>query len=116
MPFQIDTDLDRDLIHGAINAFANRSVPLVYCVGYLSSKIVAAANIGSWVVKLKQGDDNDGDLRVRTVFPRRWRDINGEVIVKIWRAGLKAVLSNVMSRPGIPEVSQINQIRAYILS
>ncbi|KAF8306142.1 hypothetical protein DL93DRAFT_2172227 [Clavulina sp. PMI_390] len=55
--------------------------------------------------------DEDETVNALAVLPRRWRDIHGNFMPKIWRDGLAAVLSNVVVRPGISEIELVFRLK-----
>jgi hypothetical protein len=44
---------------------------------------------------------DEGENCQLMAFPRRWLDINGRIIPKIWFSGLRNVLGWILNRPGI---------------
>ena len=98
---QMNSSLDRDRILAIIEAQIGSAIPLVYIVGYNCSRIVSAEYIGHWTV-LTASEEG-----IAKTFPRRWKDIHGEVVNEQWYAACRAVLGMVFVRPGSTFVSRI---------
>ena len=48
--------------------------------------------------------DREGAERKSMVFPRRWLDIYGRKLDEMWEAALRAVVGQILLRPGISQV------------
>ena len=80
--------------------------PLVHVVGYSKPLVVSSKHIGRWTAA---NVDATGD--VVKVFPRRWSDIWGRRSLEIWESALRAVVSELLARPGIPQFSLRRQLK-----
>ena len=85
-----------DLLHEQQEA---QPVALVHVVGYASPRLISADYIHVWTVQIHEQN-------TMNVFPRRWKDIHGEVIGDIWLAGCRAVVGSLFIRPGTSLVSK----------
>ncbi|KZT22146.1 hypothetical protein NEOLEDRAFT_1138493 [Neolentinus lepideus HHB14362 ss-1] len=90
------TSKDSAKFHDVIRLLSEASIPLLHRVGYAEIMLVSSTQIRHWTVVISE------DPLVRT-FPRRWLDIFGKRVKKIWEAALRAVMSVVILRPGIPQ-------------
>lgn len=97
---QMNSSFDRDHVLAIIEAQIGSAIPLVYIVGYNCSRFVSAEYIGHWTV---QTASEEG---ISKIFPRRWKDIHGEVVNEQWYAACRAVLGMVFVRPGSTFVSR----------
>jgi transcription factor C subunit 3 len=81
-----------------VKILLERPVPLLYWAGYTSVKLVSPPRIARWTVQLH-------DSPPRFCFPRRWLDTQGNPVRSVWEAGLRAVMSVAVFRPGISQAS-----------
>ncbi|KAH8835939.1 hypothetical protein DL96DRAFT_1576137 [Flagelloscypha sp. PMI_526] len=79
-----------------VKILLERPVPLLYWAGYTSVKLVSPPRIARWTVQLH-------DSPPRFCFPRRWLDTQGNPVRSVWEAGLRAVMSVAVFRPGISQ-------------
>ncbi|KAG9026312.1 hypothetical protein FRB95_009009 [Tulasnella sp. JGI-2019a] len=72
-------------------------VPLLFWTGYSSPILVGCEYLRAWTVACPGSTTNP----VPMVFPRRWIDIHGDVIERVWRNALRSAAGWVYNRPGI---------------
>ena len=73
--------------------------PLLHIVGYKAPLILSAKYVDQWSVMTKR----DGEDLVK-IFPRRWLDMWGCRIPEVWKSVLRAIMGELLLRPGISQV------------
>ncbi|KAL5534526.1 hypothetical protein ACEPAG_989 [Sanghuangporus baumii] len=73
-------------------------VPLLYLTGYNSTIVVSAKYTIAWTVTLP-----GSSAPVSRILPRRWLDLNGNLVKTVWESGLRAVVGLIHLRPGISQ-------------
>lgn len=81
-----------------LSKLLSSAIPQVYWVGYDSLVLISAQYIATWSVIVSQNP-------LTYLFPRRWLDIRGQKVNDYWQAAMRAVISLVVFRPGITQVS-----------
>lgn len=102
---KIETGLSVSDIDGAFAALALEPTPRIFWAGYGNAHVVAREHWGGWTTRIKRRDKFFGPdpcPRVECVA-RRWIDIWGDVIPFEWDRGMKAVLGQLIVRPGMTE-------------
>jgi len=72
-------------------------VALLFWTGYSSIVVVSSAFIKHWTVRVSESP-------AKRIFPRRWIDISGAIVVDFWESALRAVLGVIIFRPGLTQV------------
>ncbi|KAG8858551.1 hypothetical protein FRB96_005223 [Tulasnella sp. 330] len=85
-------------------------MPLLFWTGYSYPILVSCEHLRSWTVASRPSTTNP----VPMVFPRRWIDIHGDVIERVWKSALRSVAGWVYNRPGI-SVSELRTRLAPVL-
>jgi transcription factor C subunit 3 len=102
---KVETGLSVSEIDGAFAALALEPTPRIFWAGYDNAHVVAREFWGGWTTRIKPRDkflSPDPSPRVECVA-RRWVEIWGELIPTEWDRGMKAVLGQLIVRPGMTE-------------
>lgn len=76
-------------------------VPLLFWTGYSAPILVASENLRDWTVPGRPSPANPAPM----LLPRRWYDVHGDLIDRVWRGSLRCVVGWVWNRPGMSLVS-----------
>ncbi|KAL5495552.1 hypothetical protein ACEPAI_1015 [Sanghuangporus weigelae] len=91
-----------DYVSGAFDSILHSlhtlRVPLLYLTGYNSTIVVSAKYTNAWTVTLP-----GSSAPVSRILPRRWLDLNGNLVKTVWESGLRAVVGLIHLRPGISQ-------------
>ncbi|GMK60020.1 hypothetical protein CspeluHIS016_0902370 [Cutaneotrichosporon spelunceum] len=102
---KLETGLSVTDIDGAFAALAAEVNPRIFWAGYDNAHAVACEFWGGWTTRIRPRDKSfspDQGQRVECAA-RRWVDIWGEVIPLEWDRCMKAVLGQLIVRPGQTE-------------
>ncbi|KAF9523601.1 hypothetical protein CPB83DRAFT_821291 [Crepidotus variabilis] len=91
------SDLVVSCLPNVLEKMIASSIPLVFWAGYENLVLVSARYTANWTVVTAQDP-------LTRIFPRRWFDLHGQRIADFWQAAVRAVISAVVFRPGIPQV------------
>ncbi|KAL5535246.1 hypothetical protein ACEPAF_3340 [Sanghuangporus sanghuang] len=91
-----------DYASGAFNSVLHSlhtlRIPLLYLTGYNSTIVVSAKYTNAWTVTVPASS-----APVSRILPRRWLDLNGNLVNTVWESGLRAVVGLIHLRPGISQ-------------
>ncbi|KAF8604424.1 hypothetical protein BDV93DRAFT_522539 [Ceratobasidium sp. AG-I] len=116
-----------ELDTGMLRTLTKTLPPLVYALGYDQARIVSAFELDKWTVKVVPSTPSTSHASFKSVFPRRWLDIHGNVIENIWTMAVRTVAGALMYRPSINEHAlrqryqglfdrqELNDILTYLL-
>lgn len=93
-------DIPPSMISRVIDRFTSATIPLAFWTGYTRIVLVSSKFLDAWTVPIPRAEG----MLIR-VFPRRWLDIHGRELVDILEAAHKAVMSIVLFKPGVTQVS-----------
>ncbi|BEJ18080.1 hypothetical protein CspHIS471_0703570 [Cutaneotrichosporon sp. HIS471] len=102
---KLETGLSVSQIDGAFAALAAEDNPRIFWAGYDNAHVVAREFWGGWTTRIKPGDKFFGPDQCPRVecVARRWVDIWGDAIPLEWDRCMKAVLGQLIVRPGLTE-------------
>ncbi|KAG8957280.1 hypothetical protein FRC03_010296 [Tulasnella sp. 419] len=80
-----------------LSCMTSSPVPPIFWTGYAHPVIVSSLYLRHWTVRVP-GDSPDVE---NVLFPRRWLDIYGDVIERVWSNALRQVAGWIWNRPGI---------------
>lgn len=87
-------------VTATIEKLVDTSMPLLFGTGYSTSVVVSSAYAHHWTVTVSEDPPTK-------LFPRRWLDISGTKVSEVWDAALRAVMGQIVFRPGISQVSPL---------
>lgn len=102
---RLEAKLTVNEVDAALAALALEDTPRVFWAGYDNAHLIGREHWAAWSTPVKPRDAFLADTNTpRTeCAPRRWIDIWGEVIPFEWDRCMKAVLGQLITRPGMTE-------------
>lgn len=91
------------MISNVIDRLTSATTPLAFWSGYTRIVLVSSEFLDTWSVPIPRSEGV-----ITRVFPRRWLDIHGRVLEDILDAARKAVMSVILFKPGVTQVSTLS--------
>lgn len=96
-------DISPNMISTVIDRLTGAAIPLAFWTGYTRIVLMSSEFLDVWSVPIPRSEG--GLIRV---FPRRWLDIHGGELTETLEAAHKAVVSVILFKPGVTQVSALS--------